>query len=182
MPKQRGKKGVAAAGAKKAAKPGGVKKPTHSMDASHRPKGGSTSQRSEATVRRLAMYKQRPVRDAKGKVLFEQYQSKALPSTRIVPDRRWFGNTRVVGQAALEAFRTEMAATAGDSYAVVLKGKSLPLALLEDPEAAAKQPRASLLGAQPFEATFGKKAQRKRPAPGADSYEALMAQARSRRP
>lgn len=48
-------------------------------------------------VRRLHMYKQRPVRDKKGKVLFEAYQSKAAPSTRIIPDRRWFGNTRVIG-------------------------------------------------------------------------------------
>lgn len=51
-------------------------------------------------VRRLHMYKQRPVRDKKGKVLFEAYQSKAAPSTRIVPDRRWFGNTRVIGACA----------------------------------------------------------------------------------
>lgn len=48
-------------------------------------------------VRRLHMYKQRPVRDKKGKVLYEAFQSKTAPNTRIVPDRRWFGNTRVIG-------------------------------------------------------------------------------------
>ena len=48
--------------------------------------------RSAATVRRLAMYKQRAVRDKKGKILKQDLQSKELPSTRIVPDRRWFGN------------------------------------------------------------------------------------------
>jgi nuclear GTP-binding protein len=152
--------------------------PKHSMDPVGRPKGGAGGQRSEATVRRLAMYKQRPVRDAKGKVLFEQYQSKAAPNTRIVPDRRWFGNTRVVGQAALEEFRNEMAATSGDAYTVVLKGKSLPLALLADPEKAARPARARILGAASFADTFGAKAQRKRPAPCAESYEELLSKVR----
>lgn len=123
------------------------------------------------------MYKQRPVRDAKGKVLFEQFQSRVTPETRIVPDRRWFGNTRVVGQQALEAFRGEMAAKSGDAYTVVLKGKSLPLALLEDPEKVkkgGKAPRAHVLTAQPFADTFGVKAQRKRPAVAAETLEELL--------
>lgn len=86
-------------------------------------------------VRRLNMYKKRPVRDAKGKVIHEvgdwsyrlfvrfnpsvrqwlaplmqDFQSKELPNSRIQPDRRWFGNTRVVGQKQLEQFRQEMSA------------------------------------------------------------------------
>ena len=40
----------------------------------------------------------------------QDFQSKELPSTRIQPDRRWFGNTRVIGQKQLEAFREEMGA------------------------------------------------------------------------
>ena len=44
------------------------------------------------------MYKQRPIRDKKGRVIKEELQSKELPTTRIVPDRRWFGNTRVIGK------------------------------------------------------------------------------------
>ena len=47
--------------------------------------------RTAAQVRRLQMYKTRAVRNKKGKVLFEAFQSSALPSTRIQPDRRWFG-------------------------------------------------------------------------------------------
>jgi hypothetical protein len=101
-----------------------------------------------------------------------------MPSTRIIPDRRWFGNTRVVGQAALEQFRTDMAATDGDAYTVVLKGKSLPLALLADPEKARRPARASILGTQSFADTFGTKAQRKRPATGVDTYEELLSKAR----
>jgi nuclear GTP-binding protein len=80
------------------------------------------------------MYRTRAVRDKKGRVLHEAYQSKELPSTRIQPDRRWFGNTRVVGARQLEAFREEMATKVGDGYTVLLRQKKLPLQLLEDPE------------------------------------------------
>ena len=138
------------------------------------------------------MYKQRPVRDAKGKVLFEQFQSKEAPNTRIIPDRRWFGNTRVVGQTELEAFRTEMAAKSGDAYTVVLKQKTLPLALLSEGDtrgvavaaasgalsAPAHGARAHVLSAQPFAATFGVKAQRKRPALAVDTLEELLSRVR----
>ena len=54
------------------------------------------------------MYKTRAKRDAKGRVVHEDLQSKELPSTRIQPDRRWFGNTRVVGVRQLEQFREDM--------------------------------------------------------------------------
>jgi hypothetical protein len=80
------------------------------------------------------MYRTRAVRDKKGRILHEAYQSKELPSTRIQPDRRWFGNTRVVGARQLEAFREEMAAKVGDGYTVLLRQKKLPLQLLDDPE------------------------------------------------
>ena len=42
--------------------------------------------------------------------ILQEYQSKELPNSRIQPDRRWFGNTRVVGQKQLEQFREEMTA------------------------------------------------------------------------
>ena len=45
----------------------------------------------------------------------QEFQSKALPNTRIQPDRRWFGNTRVIGQKQLEQFRDEMSAKVGVS-------------------------------------------------------------------
>lgn len=38
----------------------------------------------------------------------QDFQSKELPNSRIQPDRRWFGNTRVIGQKQLETFREEM--------------------------------------------------------------------------
>ena len=45
-----------------------------------------------------------------GCLCVQEFQSKELPNTRIQPDRRWFGNTRVIGQKQLEQFRDEMSA------------------------------------------------------------------------
>ncbi len=68
-----------------------------------------------------------------------------------------------------------------DSYTVLLREKKLPLALLEDPEAAArtgrKTARASLTAAQPFAATFGTKQTRKRPKLSAETYGDLIGSA-----
>ncbi len=74
----------------------------------------------------------------------QDLQSKELPTTRIQPDRRWFGNTRVIGQKQLEQFRTEMASKVNDAYTVLLKEKKLPLQLLEDPEKKLKGKQVSL--------------------------------------
>lgn len=54
------------------------------------------------------MYSKRAKRDKDGKLIHQEYQSAELPSTRIQPDRRWFGNTRVIGQKQLESFREQM--------------------------------------------------------------------------
>ena len=64
----------------------------------------------------------------------QDLQSKELPTTRIQPDRRWFGNTRVIGQKQLDQFREEMSTKVNDAYTVLLREKKLPLQLLEDPE------------------------------------------------
>jgi nuclear GTP-binding protein len=137
------------------------------------------------------MYSTRPVRNKRGRVMHEAFQSKALPSTRIQPDRRWFGNTRVVGARQLEQFRDEMAAKVDDTYAVLLRQKKLPLSLLQEPAvkgargkaasglgpagaAAAAGSRAALLATQPYAKTFGRKADRKRPRVAAESYDELV--------
>ena len=91
------------------------------------------------------MYKQKRVRDKKGKLIKQDLQSKELPSTRIVPDRRWFGNTRVIGQKQLEEFREDMATKSKDGYTVIIKQKKLPLSLLADPEKGRAR-RVNLLG------------------------------------
>lgn len=85
-------------------------------------------------VRRLEMYNSKAKRDKNGRIISQDFQSKELPTTRIHPDRRWFGNTRVIGQKQLEAFREEMGAKVADPYTVLIREKKLPLSLLEDPE------------------------------------------------
>ena len=152
------------------------KKPSgHSMSTVGRGKG-SQSVRSAATVRRLMMYKQKPVRDKKGKVLKQDLQSKELPSTRIVPDRRWFGNTRVIGQKALDEFREDMANKSKDGYTVLIKQKKLPLSLLADPEKGRTR-RVNLLGNAPFNETFSAGRRQKRPKLATDDLSALAARA-----
>lgn len=66
-------------------------KPKHSLYKGRRDRKNGTQ--SAAIVRRLKMYKLRPARKSKGHILLNEYQSNALPTTRIQPDRRWFGNT-----------------------------------------------------------------------------------------
>ncbi|XP_062029577.1 nuclear/nucleolar GTPase 2 [Rosa rugosa] len=148
-------------------------KPKHSLDA-NRTDGKNKEQRSAATVRRLKMYKVRPKRDRKGKFISNEFQSKELPNTRIQPDRRWFGNTRVVGQKELEVFRDELENHMSNRYNVILKEKKLPMSLLNDHK---KQSRVHLLEREPFSDAFGPKTKRKRPKLLAANYESLAKKA-----
>ncbi|KAG4971818.1 hypothetical protein JHK85_038239 [Glycine max] len=148
-------------------------KPKHSLDV-NRSNDAKKESRSAATVRRLKMYNTRPVRDRKGKVLSHELQSKELPSTRIQPDRRWFGNTRVVNQKELEFFREELQSRMSSNYNVILKEKKLPLSLLNDHQ---KQARVHLLDREPFQDAFGPKTKRKRPSLMAADYESLLKKA-----
>ncbi|CAN6928069.1 unnamed protein product [Brassica oleracea] len=150
-------------------------KPKHSLDANRADgKKKTTEGRTSATVRRLKMYKTRPKRTPGGKILSNEYQSKELPDTRIQPDRRWFGNTRVVNQKELEYFREEMKTKMSSNYNVILKERKLPMSLLTDNK---KQTRVHLLDMEPFQNTFGKKTTRKRPKLVASDYEALVKKA-----
>mmetsp|Transcript_26598 Transcript_26598/g.79029 ORF Transcript_26598/g.79029 Transcript_26598/m.79029 type:complete len:697 (-) Transcript_26598:587-2677(-) len=176
MTKKGGVKGGAKGGAK-AKSPGGFedkRKPKHSKDA-NRPSKGEKGMRDAATVKRLNMYNTRAVRDKRGKLIREELQSKDLPTTRIQPDRRWFGNTRVIGQKQLDQFRSEMSSKVNDAYSVLLREKKLPMQLLEDPEkkTGGKQLRANLLATQPFSDTFGKGKKRKRPTLAVESIAGL---------
>ncbi|XP_058078063.1 nuclear/nucleolar GTPase 2 [Magnolia sinica] len=145
--------------------------PKHSLDTNRSNDGSKNDTRSAATVRRLKMYNSRPKRDRRGKILKHELQSKDLPSTRIQPDRRWFGNTRVVGQKELEFFREEVQNRMSSNYNVILKERKLPMSLLNDHQ---KQARAHLLDTEPFEDAFGPKKKRKRPKPLACDYESLL--------
>ena len=87
-----------------------------------------------------------------------------LATGRIQPDRRWFGNTRVVGQTELDKFREEMTDKVADPYSVVLKRKKLPMGLLQDAAVMHHEGNVNsgLLTNEPYAHVFGGKSRRKR--------------------
>ena len=129
--------------------------------------------RSNATIARLKMYNNgKAIRNKEGTVVGGQFMmadragdSKITAQTgRIAPDRRWFGNTRVVNPTELDKFREEMTSSMADPYSVVVKRKQLPMGLLKDAAEQNKAGRnnAGLLANEPFEHAFGGKSRRKR--------------------
>ena len=105
-------------------------------------------------------------RNASGKIIkAADYQSRELPKARIEPNRKWFGNTRVISQDSLQAFRDAVNERASDPYQVLLKTNKLPMSLIRDGQGkdGLKQHQAKIaVEAAPFSDTFGPKAQRKR--------------------
>ncbi|KAM9985392.1 hypothetical protein ACTFIZ_008941 [Dictyostelium cf. discoideum] len=120
-----------------------------------------TNLRDRATIKRLAMYSERPTRTRDGKLISGAFMSKDTShDTRIRPDRRWFGNTRAIGQDQLNTFREEMESQVNNPYKVLLHASKLPLGLLKD---STKKTQMNLLTTESFQTTFGPKKQRKRP-------------------
>jgi len=131
--------------------------------------------RDQNTINRLKMYQNgKPIRNKEGTIVGGQFMmgdragdTKITNSTgRIQPDRRWFGNTRVVSSTELDTFRDEMTNAISDPYAVVLKRKTLPMGLLRDAaemeKLGGKARKEGLLSNEPFEHTFGGKSRRKK--------------------
>lgn len=120
-----------------------------------------SSLRDQRTVKRLKMYSSKVVRNEKGEIVKGSVLSASDRTSqsmaRVEPDRRWFGNTRVIGQEALQKFRQEMGAKYRDPYSVVIKQGKLPLSLLEEPKESTAPKNA-----MQWTATFGEKATRKR--------------------
>ncbi|KAN0061605.1 GTPase required for pre-60S ribosomal subunit nuclear export and maturation [Thecaphora frezii] len=101
------------------------------------------------------------IRDRNGKIIqAQEFQSSEAKPGRVQPDKRWFGNTRVISQDALDHFRTSLASRVNDPYSVLLRRNKLPMSLIQDP---AKGKAPSLTALEPFSDTFGPGAQRKRP-------------------
>ncbi|PSS15188.1 hypothetical protein M430DRAFT_104441 [Amorphotheca resinae ATCC 22711] len=104
------------------------------------------------------------------------YQSRETPNARIEPNRKWFTNSRVISQDALNSFREAMAERASDPYSVLLKSNKLPMTLIRDGQGknGIKQHQAKMtVEASPFGEVFGPKAQRKRVKLGVSSLEDL---------
>jgi nuclear GTP-binding protein len=130
---------------------------------------GQTHMRSKATINRLNMYRSKP-NEAKMKA------APKVPMVRIQPDRRWFGNTRVLTQNKLQEFREEMSKSVDDPFNVVLKASKLPMSLLKDSD---KEGKMKLLQVESFEQTFGPKKLRKKPKLAVDDLSALADRAES---
>lgn len=143
--------------------------------------------RTQAKINILNMYRGgKAIRNKKGEVVGGQYLMKTRAggkeidgsTGRVQPDRRWFGNTRVVGQAELDKFREEMSVKAADPYSVILRRKKLPMGLLVDAaKANADGGKSQLLEVESFEETFSANKRRKRPKIEAQSLEGMVAAA-----
>ncbi|VEU43396.1 unnamed protein product [Pseudo-nitzschia multistriata] len=126
--------------------------------------------RSAETINRLNLYKSRAIRNKKGIVIGGDFmmgnragdREITAETGRIAPDRRWFGNTRVVDPKQLDTFRQEMTEKVADPYSVVLKRKKLPMGLLREAADRDAPPSQALLEQEPFSQAFGSKSRRKR--------------------
>ncbi|WLF81937.1 GTPase required for pre-60S ribosomal subunit nuclear export and maturation [Lodderomyces elongisporus] len=139
---------------------------------------GENFYRDAKKIKHLNMYKQgRAVRNAKGDIIkAADLQSTDAPVARVDPNRRWFGNTRVIAQDALTHFREAMGDKKDNSYQVLLKRNKLPMSLLNEKDTT-ESPTAKIVETESFASTFGPKQQRKKPRVAAASLEELMSAA-----
>ena len=101
-----------------------------------------TNLRDKSTINRINMYRGgTKVRDKKGRILHggayaDRHQVGGRDIDRSVgrtkPNRKWFGNTRVIGQAQLDKFREEVTAQVHDPYQVILRQSKVPMGLISD--------------------------------------------------
>ncbi|KAF8167570.1 NUC091 domain-containing protein [Crassisporium funariophilum] len=138
---------------------------------------GENFYRNAKQVGRLKMLNGgKAVRDKNGRIIqaaaFQKGEDETKPG-RVQPDRRWFGNTRVISQTALDHFRTSLSARKDDPYSVLLRRNKLPMALLDDAANPNLRKRPHIVETEPFSDTFGPKAQRKKPRIDAGTFEEL---------
>lgn len=120
--------------------------------------------RSNQTINRLNMYTTKVSRDKDGNIVKGSVipASQKIPKgkmARIAPDRRWFGNTKVIGQKELDRFRDELKKKVHDPYTVLMKQAKIPFSLLKEPEGDQNK----IMNRINFGETFGPKSIRKRP-------------------
>lgn len=143
----------------------GFNKSGHSMNPDRPTEGlkGVGNPRTKGTIKRLQMYRNfKAKRDKTGKILTPAPFQGWLPSgtqARVEPNQKWFGNSRVISQNALQKFQEEFGAAVKNPYQVIMKPTNLPITLLNEK---AKNARVHLLDTESFDKTFGPKRQRKR--------------------
>lgn len=135
---------------------------------------GENFYRDAKKVKHLSMYKSgRATRDTKGNIIrAADLQSTDTPTARVEPNRKWFGNTRVIGQDALTHFREAMGDKKNNTYQVLLRRNKLPMSLLDEKDLSTS-PNANIIDTESFSSTFGPKQQRKRPRIATSSLEDL---------
>jgi nuclear GTP-binding protein len=121
--------------------------------------------RDKSTIKRLQMYAKggKVTRNRKGHVIKAapfQTSVKSGEVSRIQANCKWFGNTRVISQTALQKFQEEMGKVIKDPYKVVMRQTGLPISLLNEKS---KNSRVHILDTESYSNTFGPKAQRKKP-------------------
>lgn len=143
----------------------GFNKSGHSMNPDRSTDGlkGVGNPRTKGTIKRLQMYRNfKAKRDKSGKILTPAPFQGWLPSgtqARVEPSQKWFGNSRVISQSALQKFQEEFGAAVKNPYQVVMKPTNLPITLLNEKS---KNARVHLLDTEGFDKTFGPKKIRKR--------------------
>merc|ERR1712226_1841760 len=122
--------------------------------------GGHARTKSTMKLLKLRDRGGNPVRNASGKIVQAaefQGQLKSGTRARVQPDRRWFGNTRVIGQAQLQKFQEEGKKAINDPYKMILRQSRLPISLIKD-----KVDKARPHLVEDHGKVFGTKATRKR--------------------
>lgn len=144
----------------------GFNKSGHSMNPERSKDGlkGVGNPRTKSTIKRLQMYRNfKAKRDKTGKILspapFQGWLRSGVRA-RVEPNQKWFGNSRVVSQNALQKFQQELGAAVKSPFHMVMKPTNLPVTLLNEK---AKNARVHLLETESFESVFGPKKSRKRP-------------------
>lgn len=138
---------------------------------------GENFYRDAKKVKHLQMYKTgRAVRNAKGEIIrAAALQSTDAPVARVDPNRKWFGNTRVIAQDALTHFREAMGDKKHDTYSVLLRRNKLPMSLLDEKDTT-ESPTARIVETESYAHAFGPRQQRKKPRTQAASSLEELAQ------
>jgi len=107
------------------------------------------------------MYREKAVRNDQGEIMYQRFQSSEAKPAHILPNRKWFMETRTADQNQLENFRTEMAKTVKNPYEVVMHQHKVPMNLIN--HTTSKPGKVDLLSVESFQSVFGPKKTRKRP-------------------
>lgn len=144
----------------------GFNRSRHSMNPERPTEGlkGVGTPRTKSTIKRLQMYRNfKAKRNKVGDILTPAPFQGWLPSgtrARVEPNQKWFGNSRVISQNALQKFQDELKSAVKNPFQVVMKSSKLPVTLLNEKS---KFARVHVLETESFNSVFGPKKTRKRP-------------------